>query len=57
MTTIDNIPDILDALEAGYTASVDRLRAALSAYAQNGVRPDPRMRDEGAFSYPELRGE
>src|SRR5688572_20329576 len=55
MTTNNDIPDILDALEAGYAASVDRLRNALAAYAQGGTRPDPRARDEGAFSYPELR--
>jgi AMP nucleosidase len=55
MTTSHDIPDLLDALEAGYAASVDRLRHALSAYAKDGVRPDPRARDEGAFSYPELR--
>jgi len=55
MTTDHDIPDILDALEAGYAASVERLRAALSAYAQGGVRPDPSARDQGAFSYPELR--
>ena len=57
MTTNQDIPDILDALESGYAASVARLRAALAAYAEGGVRPDPRARDEGAFSYPELRVE
>jgi len=57
MTTNEDIPDILDALEAGYAASVARLRAALSTYADSQVRPDPRARDEGAFSYPELRVE
>ena len=55
MTTSNDITDILDALEAGYAASVARLRAALAAYTKDGVRPDPRARDEGAFSYPELR--
>ena len=55
MTTNDDIPAILDALETGYAASVARLRAALAAYADGGTRPDPRARDEGAFAYPELR--
>ena len=55
MTTNEDIPDILDALESGYAASVARLRTALAAYADSAVRPDPRARDEGAFSYPELR--
>nr|MBA3729292.1 AMP nucleosidase [Sphingomonas sp.] len=57
MTTNQDIPDILDALEEGYAASVARLRSALAAYADGGVRPDPKARDEGAFSYPELRVE
>jgi AMP nucleosidase len=55
MTTITDIPAILDALEDGYASAVARLRTALAAYARDGVRPDPRARDEGAFSYPELR--
>ena len=55
MTTSNDIPDILDALETRYAASVDRLRTALAAYAENAIRPDPRARDEGAFSYPELQ--
>ncbi len=55
MTTNNEITTILDALEAGYAASVARLRTALAAYARDGVRPDSRARDEGAFSYPELR--
>ena len=55
MTTEDEIPALLDELEARYAASTDRLRQALNAYANEGVRPDPHARDEGAFAYPELR--
>jgi len=55
MTTSDDIGPILDQIEAGYAASVARLRAALAAYADDGTRPDRRARDEGAFAYPELR--
>ena len=55
MTTINDIESILDQLEADYAASVSRLRAGLAAYARDGTRPDHRARDEGAFSYPELR--
>ncbi|MCY7339035.1 MAG: AMP nucleosidase [Sphingomonas bacterium] len=55
MTTSNDIDQILDALEAGYADSVERLRSALEAYARDGERPDARARDEGAFSYPELR--
>ena len=55
MTSKNDIETILDDLESRYEASVDRLRRALTEYADRGVRPDPRARDEGAFSYPELR--
>src|SRR5687768_7012292 len=55
MTTSNDIPAILDALEKGYATSVARLREALAAYARDGIRPDSRARDEGAFAYPELR--
>jgi AMP nucleosidase len=55
MTTNEDIPAILDALEEGYAASVARLRAALTAYTESAVRPDPKARDDGAFAYPELR--
>ena len=51
----NTIEAILDELETRYTASVQNLREALSAYAEKGTRPDPGKRDDGAFSYPELR--
>ncbi|MEO7654526.1 MAG: AMP nucleosidase, partial [Sphingomicrobium sp.] len=57
MTNKNDIETILDTLESRYEASVDRLRDALTAYAEHGIRPDPKLRDEGAFSYPELRVE
>ena len=55
MTRIDDIPAILDELEAIYDSSVANLRAALHAFAHDGVRPDRKARDVGAFAYPELR--
>ena len=55
MTNKNDIETILDSLESRYEASVDRLRSALTEYADHGIRPDPKARDEGAFSYPELR--
>jgi AMP nucleosidase len=55
MTAIDQIPTLLDELEAIYDSSVANLRAALNAYARDGVRPDRKARDVGAFAYPELR--
>jgi AMP nucleosidase len=55
MTNKNDIETILDTLESRYEASVERLRSALTEYADHGIRPDPKARDEGAFSYPELR--
>jgi AMP nucleosidase len=55
MTQENEIPALLDELEARYADSVGRLRQALNAYAQQGIRPDAKARDEGAFAYPELR--
>ena len=55
MNDKNDIETILDQLESRYTASVDRLRTALTAYADHGIRPDPNERDDGAFAYPELR--
>ncbi|TPG14486.1 AMP nucleosidase [Sphingomonas oligophenolica] len=51
MTTASVIVDELDRL---YTASVDRLQAALTAYLTDGTRPDPAMRTDGSFAYPEI---
>ena len=55
MKNKNNIETILDDLETRYDASVARLRKALTQYAAKGIRPDPGERDNGAFSYPELR--
>ena len=54
-TTAADIPAILDELESRYSASVERLRAGLRAFASDGHRPDHAARDGGAFAYPELR--
>jgi len=55
MTSIEQIPAILDEVEAIYDSSVANLRSALNAYARDGVRPDRKARDVGAFAYPEIR--
>src|SRR5688572_26256191 len=55
MTEQNDIETILDQLESRYEASVARLRKALTEYADLGIRPDSKDRDEGAFAYPELR--
>jgi len=47
--------DVVQQLEILYAASVDRLKAALSAYIADGTVPDPASRDNGSFAYPEIR--
>lgn len=47
--------NIVGQLDAIYQQSVSRLRAALTHYIRTGERPDPAMRDDGAFAYPEIR--
>jgi AMP nucleosidase len=55
MTQSDEIPAILDQLQAIYDESVATLRGALIAYVSAGTRPDDIARANGAFAYPELR--
>jgi AMP nucleosidase len=52
---ISDPSSVVDQLQAYYAQSVEALRAALAEYLDTGVRPDPQVRAEGAFSYPELR--
>ena len=52
MTTASAIVDELDRL---YTASVDRLQAALTAYLTDGTHPGATSRTDGSFAYPEIR--
>ncbi|MBA4042607.1 MAG: AMP nucleosidase, partial [Sphingobium sp.] len=52
MTTAAQIVVELDQL---YSASVARLQAALTAYLTDGTLPDPAMRHDGSFAYPEIR--
>ncbi|GGB33435.1 AMP nucleosidase [Sphingomonas metalli] len=46
--------DIVAKLDELYTASVERLQAALNAYLSDGITPDADARREGAFAYPEI---
>ena len=46
---------LVDRLEQEYRTSVEALRGALQEFLANGVAPDPTLRREGAFTYPELR--
>jgi AMP nucleosidase len=41
-------------LDRLYTASVERLRTALTAYLKDGTVPDAALRASGAFAYPEI---
>ena len=52
MTPAETIVAELDRL---YTASVDRLQAALNAYLANRTLPAPQSRRDGSFAYPEIR--
>jgi AMP nucleosidase len=46
---------IVAELERLYTASVERLKAALTRYLTDGTPPSPAARTNGAFAYPEIR--
>ncbi|MBA3878187.1 MAG: AMP nucleosidase [Sphingobium sp.] len=50
-----NASQIVAELDRLYTASVERLRAALSAYLADGTLPPPEARHDGSFAYPEIR--
>ena len=54
VTTVDDIPGVIEQLCAVYDESVANLRSALARYLTSGEVPDPRDRAEGAFAYPEL---
>ena len=45
---------IVTELDRLYRASVDRLKAALTAYLVDGTVPDPQARRDGCFAYPEI---
>jgi AMP nucleosidase len=55
VTSLSDIPDVVDALCDLSDAAVSRLREALALYLATGQRPDPEARARGAFAYPELR--
>src|SRR4051812_45891995 len=46
--------DIVAELDRLYRASVARLQTALTAYITDGTAPDPAMRKDGSFAYPEI---
>jgi len=46
--------DIVAELDRLYRASVARLQAALTTYIADGIAPDPAMRHDGSFAYPDI---
>jgi AMP nucleosidase len=46
---------IVAQLDALFTAATARLRTAIEAYVTHGTRPDPSLRSNGGFAYPEIR--
>jgi len=46
---------VIEALEALYSQAVEALTASLSSFLHDGTPPDARLRDSGAFCYPQLR--
>ena len=55
VTTVDDIPGIIDQLCDMSDASMACLRTALARYLRSGEKPDPAARSGGQFAYPELR--
>ncbi|KQN26473.1 AMP nucleosidase [Sphingomonas sp. Leaf33] len=46
---------IIAELDRLYSASVDRLKSALTRYLTDGTPPPPEARLDGSFAYPEIR--
>src|ERR1700751_3094983 len=42
-------------LEAEYRRGMEALHDALKTFIRDGTPPDPKLRAQGAFTYPELR--
>lgn len=49
------VDQAIDQIMRRYDAAVGRLREAVVAYVANGKLPDPLLRSNGSFAYPELR--
>src|SRR5438034_5085596 len=45
---------IVAELDRLYSASVERLKAALTRYLTDGTPPPPESRSDGSFAYPEI---
>jgi AMP nucleosidase len=55
MSKTEEAARIVARLEADYRRATQALRGALIAFIQGGAPPDPALRAERAFTYPELR--
>jgi AMP nucleosidase len=55
ITTVDQIPAVIEQLCTVYDDSVANLRSALARYLESGALPNPAERLDGLFAYPELR--
>ena len=55
VTSVDDIPKVIEQLCDVYDESVANLRTALAAYLKSGCVPDSQARMDGLFAYPELR--
>ena len=55
MTAETDAAVIVDRLTQEYERAVAALRTALKTFMADGVAPDPALRLNGAFAYPELR--
>ncbi|HEY3799250.1 MAG TPA: AMP nucleosidase [Caulobacteraceae bacterium] len=55
MSKQDEAAGVVARLDAEYRRSAEALRSALKTFLTGGKPPDPALRAEGAFAYPELR--
>ncbi|WP_340693941.1 AMP nucleosidase [Hyphomonas sp.] len=55
MTKLTTPEAVVDALEALYAEAVEALSGALDLYLHKGTPPDKKLRDSGAFCYPQIR--
>ena len=46
---------IVAELDTMFRAAVARLRKAIEVFVETGTPPDPAMRQDGSFAYPEIR--
>jgi len=55
MTKLTTPKAVVDALEGLYSEAVEALSGALDLYLHKGTAPDTKLRDSGAFCYPQIR--